>query len=103
MESYKLCGQYLLSKMPVGNVMLAHVASLDPSAATKLGKNKAMSYMLKLPSYVPTVISADERDAYDREVRNFQFNASLPPEREDKRADVWWGSVKDQYPVLSRY
>lgn len=84
--------------------MLARISSIDPSPAVvqKRGTTKTLEYLLKLPKYVPTVLKQEEKDLYDREARKYISDTSLPPPREDKRADRWWGSLQDRFPLLSR-
>ena len=60
--------------------------------------------MQKLATFVPTVLTEEEREEYDKEVRMNNIDESLPEFGDDMRIDHWWGEdeVVKKYPTVSK-
>ena len=69
-KAYVGCGSYLQTKMTVTNKLQTHVSALDPVVR---GEPKALQYMLALPTLVTNVLSEDDQNSYDMEVRKFHI------------------------------
>ena len=57
-----------------------------------------------IPTVLVNVLTLEEQDEYDLEVRKLLVDAQLPSALDSKRDDVdcltWWISVSKKYPVL---
>jgi len=69
-EAYVACGQTLQNKLPINK----SVAAVHPDAR---GHTLSLTYLQRLPTLASTVLTEDELDKYDLEVRRFQTD-SLP-------------------------
>ena len=100
-KAYVDCGSYLQMKMPVTNKLLTHVSALDPVVR---GEPKALQYMLALPTLVTNVLTEDEQNSYDMEVRKFHVDGALPKAATHSRLDSWWAAVfaTGNYPSLAK-
>ena len=96
------CSEYLQKTMPLDNTVLKVLSTLDPAA---VGHSSSMSLMLQIPSLTSTIISIDEKDAFEIEVRHFHLNSDdLPSLQSNQRIDNWWHLVSQtkQYPLLCK-
>lgn len=97
--SFISCGSYLQKKMPVDNLALKCISTIDPNAQ---GHSLSLKYMLQLAELTPNVIQLDEKDTFEMEVRTFHHSDIPPFSKEDQRIDEWWNLLRDAYPVLSK-
>jgi hypothetical protein len=72
-EAYVACGQTMQNKLPI-NKFLKSVAAVHPDASAH---TLSLTYLQRLPTLASTVLTEDELDKYDLEVRRFQTD-SLP-------------------------
>ena len=84
----------LQRKLPLDNELLKSMSSLDP----KLRGNSVCTKLLrKLPTFVTNVLTEEEEEKYDLEVRKYQVHLGLPSavysEGGTVRLDTWWTSV----------
>lgn len=104
-EAYISCGKYLQKKLPLENKLLEAASAIDPLAR---GHSKTLGLLRILPSLVTNVLSEDDLNAYEVEIRAYQVDTSLPPatdkQGEELALDVWWSSLFRQstYPALSK-
>jgi hypothetical protein len=90
----------LQEKLSIVNPSLKAASSIDPRAR---GHSISLSYLQKLPGYMPNVLCEDEVEKYDLEVKKYQ-TVSLSVVAEDMRTDHWWVKPEliSKYPCLSK-
>ena len=52
-----------------------------------------MRYMKALPEFASNVLTPDEQEAYDLEVRQLHIDTNLPDVESETRLDSWWTAV----------
>ncbi|XP_060084683.1 uncharacterized protein LOC132563943 [Ylistrum balloti] len=99
-SAYVASGHVLKTKLPIGNSLLQSLSAIDPCAR---GHSLTLQYLQNLALKVDNVLSEEEKNQYERELRRYQRDEKLP-EFENMRIDTWWADVqmKGQYPVLSK-
>ena len=96
-KSYVDCANHLLTTMPLDNPTIKALSSLNPN---KKGTEEGRKLMLELGGLLPQVVATEEqKSAYDKEVRAFHIDCSLP-EYHDGRIDVWWARVRENRKYL---
>ena len=101
-ESYLQCGLYIQKKLPLENDVLKSLGMLDPMIVSS-SCQKVLRYLLKLPSLVTTVLSEEEEEKYDEEVRAICVDNDLPGaivDGNEVECLVWWKSVSPKYPIM---
>ncbi|GBN50602.1 hypothetical protein AVEN_5061-1 [Araneus ventricosus] len=100
MKAYVACSEALQKKMPIDNVFLKCMSSVDPMCR----KNSlALELMKKLPQLVTNILLPKEKELFDLEVRKYHVD-SLYTVNEGVSIDEWWVEVKKtgKYPLLSK-
>ena len=75
---------------------------LDPMIVSS-SCQKVLQYLLKLPSLVTTVLSEEEEEEYNQEVRAICVDNDLPGaivDGDEVECLVWWKPVSANYPVM---
>lgn len=99
--AYVSAALYIQKKLPLNNTLLRCLSAIDPKAQ---GHSTTYSHLKKLSDFFPSVLSAQEKDTYLREVSRIQTDQTLPEVKEDVRLDHWWKEVMPQYPArLSKH
>ena len=101
LEAYRACAKFLQQRMPINNLLLGHMSSLDPTCHQH---EAALHVMKKLTSDVPSLLTDEEREKYDSEVHIFHSDPDLPSFTHDMRLDTWWSVVFEcgRYPALPK-
>ena len=86
-NAYIKCTKYMHKKLPLDNKLLRCISAVDPQAQ---GHSVTTKHLLQLPKLVTNVLSIDEGDAYDLQMRRYQVNSFLTPFNSDMRIDHWW-------------
>ena len=102
-KAYVQCGEYIQSKLPLENKSLKALTSIDPLLVSNSNKNHLRRF-LSLPTIMPTILSADEEELYEKEVRSVCVDSLLPSARDDQMNEVncldWWTSINNRYPTV---
>lgn len=100
-EAYVACGTYLQAKLPLDNRVVQCLSFLDP--ASDFGSDAAQLAFQDLDK-MTNIISSEEGDAFDKEVKVFGADGSLPAPDKSVSVDVWWGllSATGKYPLICR-
>ena len=58
----------------------------------------------KLPTPAPNVLTEEEEEGFEKEIRQYQGWSTLPEFEDGIRIDVWWGRVdlSKKYPCLCK-
>ena len=98
---YELAAATILDKMPLTNPLLKALTALDPSVRVTL----TLDELLKLPHLVTNVLTVEEQQEYDLQVRCYVIANNLPPYHAERdRIDEWWHAVnsKNEYSSLCK-
>ena len=100
-NAYVKCAKYMSRKLPLDNKLLLSISAIDPSAH---GHSVTTKHLLQLPKLVTNVLSTEEEDRYELQVRRYQVDSFLPPYNQDIRIDHWWSEhhLTNNYPALSK-
>lgn len=100
LEAYVKCAKVLLTKMPLDSPILQAFSILDPKLR---GTSVSLHYMQKLPEMLPLNLTDKEMEEYDKEIRGFQLDPTLPSLTNTVRIDHWWSLINSKkYPLLTR-
>ena len=69
-KAYKTTAVYLQQKLPLNNELLRALSCIDPIIQ---GHHAAQPHLLKLPKFVPTILTDEEKDDYYLEIRRFDM------------------------------
>ena len=69
-KAYRTTAVYLQQKQPLNNELLRALSCIDPIVQ---GHRAAQPHLLKLPKFVPTILTAEEKDNYYLEIRRFDM------------------------------
>lgn len=98
--AYVDCAQTLQRKMPINNIFLQAVSSIDPCAR---GHSITLSYMKKLPVVVKNVFQDSEIALFEKEAHKYMSDPNLPDYKPgDDKISCWWSAVSKEYPLLGR-
>lgn len=61
---------YLQKKLPLDNKMLRSFSCIDPAIH---GHHIAQEHLKKLPKYLPKLVSVEEQDSFELEVRRYNY------------------------------
>ena len=100
-SAYVMCSKYLSRKLPLDNKVLLSISAIDPSAH---GHSITTKHLLQLPKLVTNVLTQEEIDPYDLQVRKYQVDSFLPAYSQDVRIDHWWSEdhLINSYPLLCK-
>ena len=102
---YQSCGEYIQKKLPLENEALKKFSVIDPKIVTSPNK-LVLKWFNDIPTVLVNVLTSEEQDEYDLEVRKLLVDAQLPSPVDSKRDDIdcltWWISVSKKYPVIFR-
>ena len=99
--SYKSCAAYMIKKLPLANLNLKAFSSLDPNARAH---SRFLRLMQTLSESSVAKLTSQEKDAYDRQVRNYMVDDQLPLVDDNMALDTWWNLVfsSGRYNTLAR-
>ena len=101
--AYQSCGEYIQKKLPLQNEALKKFSVIDPKIVTSPNK-LVLKWFNDIPTVLVNVLTSEEQDEYDLEVRKLLVDAQLPSALDSKRDDIdcltWWISVSKKYPVV---
>lgn len=63
-----------------------------------------LKMLQKLPTLAPNVLTEEEEEGFEKEIRQYQGCSTLPEFEDGIRIDVWWGRVdlSKKYPCLCK-
>ena len=101
--AYQSCGEYIQKKLPLENEALKKFSVIDPKIVTSPNK-LVLKWFNDIPTALVNVLTLEEQDEYDFEVRKLLVDAQLFSALDSKRDDIdcltWWISVLKKYPVV---
>ena len=101
--AYQSCGEYIQKQLPLENEALKKFSIIDLKIVTSSSK-LVRKWFNDIPTVLVNVLTSEEQDEYDSEVRKLLVDAQLPSALDSKRDDVdcltWWISVSKKCPVL---
>ena len=103
--AYTACAVHLQMRLPIDNPLLQCLSALDPIAR---GNAVTCQNLGKLPKLVTNVLTEEEEEKFELEIRLFQVSTDLPsPHDQDMnpvRLDTWWAAVSKTglFPCLCR-
>ncbi|XP_030828178.1 uncharacterized protein LOC115919185 [Strongylocentrotus purpuratus] len=95
--AYLKCGQTLQRKMPVNNKLLRCASAIDPACR---GHTITLQRLLQLPQLVAFALKDVQTHEYEKEAR--QYNTDKEIVNTEERIDIFWSSLREKYPVMTR-
>ena len=102
LQAYLACANYIQKKLPLENIVLKSIAAIGPELIVA-GSKSVLKYLMGLPALI-SVLSDNELESYDMEVRRIVVDSTVPSIVDSDGNDVkcldWWIQVKSKYPTI---
>ena len=103
-KAYLNCGIYIQKKLPLESKMLKSFAAIDPLFVTSPNQ-LILKRLLSLPKTVLNILTEEEEQQFEQEVRSLLVDPLLPPAMDDdgkKEVDclTWWSLISKTYPSV---
>ena len=99
--AYKKCGEYIQKKLPLENKLLKAFSALDPLFVCTPNE-LVLGRLLSIPQLVQNILTKEEEELYEKEIRSLLIDSKLPPALDDEGKEVdcllWWISISTIYP-----
>lgn len=106
LTAYANCGLYIQKKLPVESKLLKALSAIDPLFVTSANA-LILTRLLSLPQMIKNILSDEEEEVYEKEVRLLLVDSDLPPAMDDDGKNevdclTWWSSISATYPCIFR-
>lgn len=100
LEAHKSTGRCMIDRL-MTSTSLKHMASLDPVVNGYTDTHISQLHLLLRD--LPNLLSGEEEDEYEHEIRKLQVSRNLPPKSENIQVDQWWTPIFHcgEYPNLT--